>query len=234
MKEIILLTFVCIVMQSCNSQTTKKEEEKKPLISKPPMKAKKNNSRETLNFTDLKFKSNVNEILSSIGLTLNDNALNEYNISGDYDEFKFTPRQINLFGNNIDFEKNETFFFYNKKDKLVWCYEINILDNDNALKIIKSFENKYGAKPAFSKISLSTKEHPLFLDENGEFKKDKMEQRILVWEDLKEKATFFLIYKVNYDTKPLEGSLQIIAIDKDNKRYKDWVSYRSLDMYYKN
>ncbi|MBZ4042646.1 hypothetical protein [Flavobacterium hibisci] len=73
-------------------------------------------------------------------MTLNDNALNEYNISGDYEEFKFTPRQINLFGNNIDFEKNETSFFYNKKDKLVWCYEINILDNDDALKIIKSFE----------------------------------------------------------------------------------------------
>ncbi len=221
-------------MQSCNSQTTKNEKEgKKPLISKPPMEAKKNNSREIL-FTDLKFKTSIDEMLGKIGLTLNDNALNEYNISGDYEEFKFTPRQINLFDNNIDSEKNETSFFYTKKDKLVWCYEINILDNDDALKIIKSFENKYGGKPAFLKISLSTKEHPLFLDENGEFKKDKMEQRILVWEDLKEKVTFFLIYNVNYDTKPVEGSLQIIAIDKDNKKYKDWVSYRSLDIYYKN
>lgn len=218
-------------MQSCNSQTTKKE---KPLLSKPPMEIKKNNSNKPLDLTNLKFKTRIDEVLNRIGLTLNDNVLNEYNISGDYEEFKFTPSQINLFDNNVDSEKNETSFFYTKKDKLVWCYEINILDNDDALKIIKSFENKYGAKPAFSKISLSTKEHPLFLDENGEFKKDKMEQRILVWEDLKEKTTFFLIYKVNYDTKPVEGSLQIIAIDKDNKKYKDWVSYRSLDMYYKN
>ncbi len=228
MKKITILAALSLL--SCNGQ-----QEKKIIASKkPPMEAKKNNSKEILNLTDLKFKSNINEILSSIGLTLNDNVLNEYNISGDYEEFKFAPRQISLFGNNIDLEKNETSFFYTKKDKLIWCYEINILDNDNALKIIKSFEKKYGAKPAFSKISLSTKEHPLFLDENGEFKKDKMEQRILVWEDPTEKVTFFVIYKVNYDLKPVEGSLQIIAIDKNNKKYKDWVSYRSLDMYYKN
>lgn len=231
------LTFIilCILIQSCNSQTTKKkEEEKKPIDIETTNGNKKNNSKKLLDLTDLKFKTRIDEMLGRIGLTLNDNALNEYNISGDYDEFKFTPRQINLFDNNIDSGKNETSFFYTKKDKLVWCYEINILDNDDALKIIKSFENKYGGKPAFSKISLSTKEHPLFLDENGEFKKDKMEQRILVWEDLKEKVTFFLIYKVNYDTKPVEGSLQIIAIDKDNKKYNDWVSYRSLNMFYKN
>ncbi|MBE0391830.1 hypothetical protein [Flavobacterium sp. PL002] len=226
----IIPILVALSTISCNGQQEKKIIES----TKHQIEAKKNNSKKLLDLTNLKFKTNINEVLSRIGLTLNNNALNEYNISGDYEEFKFTHFQIDLFENNIDSEKNETSFFYTKKDKLVWCYEINISDNDDALKIIKSFENKYGVKPAFSKISVSTKERPLFLDENGEFKKDKLEERILVWEDLKVKATFFLIYKVNYDKEPVEGSLQIIAIDKDNKKYKDWVSYRFLDMYYKN
>lgn len=226
MKKEILLVFVCIIIQSCNSQ--KKD------LTQLQSQTKNKLEKETFNLTDFKFKTNVNEVLSEIDLTLNDNILNEYNISGDYEEFKFAPQQISLFGNDIDPKKNETSFFYTKKDKLIWCYEITILDNTDALKIIKGFENKYGVKPAFSKISLSTKEHPLFLDENGEFKKDKMEEHILVWEYAKEKITFFVIYKVNYDKKPIEGTLQIIAIDKDNKKYKEWVSFRSLDMYYKN
>ncbi|KUJ63471.1 hypothetical protein AR687_01920 [Flavobacteriaceae bacterium CRH] len=228
MEKITLLLALSIL--SCNGQQEKKIIESK----KPQMEAIKNNSRATLNLTNFKFKTNINGVLNQIGLTLNDNVLNEYNISGDYEEFKFPPQQINLLDNNIDSTKNEISFFYTKKDKLIWCYEISVLDNNDAVKIIKEFENKYSSKPAFSKISLSTKEHPLFLDENGEFKKDKMEERILVWEDSKEKVTFFVIYKVNYDKNPVEGTLQIIALDKNNKKYKEWVSYRSLDMYYKN
>lgn len=228
MKKITILAAISIL--SCNGQQEKKIIESK----KPKMEAKENNSKKTLDLTDFRFKTNISEFLNGIGLTLNENVLNEYNISGDYEEFKFAPHQVSLFGNNIDSLKNDISLFYTKKDKLIWCYEINILDNNDAIKIIKSFENKYSSKPAFSKISLSTKEHPLFLDENGEFKKDKMEERILVWEDPKEKVTFFVIYKVNYDKNPVEGTLQIIAIDKNSKKYKEWVSYRSLDMYYKN
>ncbi|WP_427873952.1 hypothetical protein [Flavobacterium sp. MMS24-S5] len=228
MKKITILAALSLL--SCNGQQEKKEIG----LQKIQMETKKNSSMEILNLTDFKFKTNINDVLKGIGLTLDDNVLNEYNISGDYEEFKFAPQQISLFGKNIDAKKNEISFFYTKKDKLIWCYEINILNNDDALKIIKGFENKYSPKPAFSKISLSTKEHPLFLDENGEFKKDKMEERILVWEYDKEKITFFVIYKVNYDKNPIDGTLQIIAIDKDSTKYKDWVSFRSLDLYYKN
>jgi hypothetical protein len=97
MKKEILLVFVCIIIQSCNSQ--KKD------LTLLQSQTKNKLEKETFNLTDFKFKTNVNEVLSGIGLTLNDNILNEYNISGDYEEFKFAPQQISLFGNDIDQKK---------------------------------------------------------------------------------------------------------------------------------
>lgn len=216
------------MMISCNGQ-----QEKKNINSKKNSGTSEKMMSKKLDLTNFKFEAKITDVLKTVDLSLNDNSLNEYNMSGDYEEFKFSSPKISLFGNDFDFPKNELSFFYTKKDELLWCYELNIYNNDEALQIIRSFELKYGAKPAFSKITLSTKEHPIFLDENGEFEKDKMEQRILVWEDFTNNTTFFLIYNVNYDKKPIEAGLQIIAIDKTSKKYTEWVSYRSLDMYYK-
>lgn len=228
MKKLTIL--VVLSMISCNGQQGKKEtiesKTKAELIKKIPSK--------NLDLTNLKFNTNINEVLNSIGLTLNDNNLNEYNMSGDYEEFQFSSQNIDLFNTGIDSANSKLSFFYTKKDNLLWCYELEILDDDLAKKVIGGFENSYGKVPAFSKISSSTKEHPIFLDENGEPEKDHMEERILVWEDIKNKITFFVIYKVNYDKKPIDGNLQVIALNKNSKKYGEWVSYRSLDMYYKH
>lgn len=228
MKKYVVL-LIALSIASCNGQKNKKDN----LVTKKNSEIKKVNSDKIINLTDIKFKTNIENLLGTYNLTLDDNASNEYNVSGDYEEFRLESQNISFFDEEISSKNSKLSFFYTKIDKILWCYELEVSNNNVIENIIKKFESKYGKTPAFSKVSINTKEHPIFLDENGEQEKDHMEERILVWEDIQNKTTFFVIYKVNYSKKPIDNNIQIIAIDKNNKKYKEWISYRSLNMYYK-
>lgn len=72
---------------------------------------------------------------------------------------------------------------------------INHKDSD---KIISSITKSIGSKPAFVEKIVNTKERPIFLDENGEPKTDHIEETKEVWEDSKNKVTYFFINTVNH------------------------------------
>lgn len=226
-NKVIALSLLAMI--ACNDQ--KDKEADKIIESKEATGMnKKNNPSGVIDLTDFKFKTNVKTVLGAYGQTLDDNALTEYNLSGDYEEFQFASPKASLFGVQADAEKTVLSLFYLKKSFELFCYELETTDNKNALKIIDGFQKKY-TKPAFSKVS-GTKTGTTFLDENGEPETDDIEEKIMVFEDQAAKQTFFLFYTINSTKKPAEGKLQVIALDKSSAKYKEWVSYRSLDMYY--
>ena len=187
-----------------------------------------------LDFKELQFGSKVEEILKEIGLTIGDNASPDmsYNMLGDFEEFQFPKnKRLNLLiaGNSL-LNSDNISFFYLKKNKKLWCYEMELMNHKNTDDIINSITKTIGSKPAYFKKSINTKGRPIFLDENGELETNHIEETKEVWEDVKNKTTYFFINTINYSKN--EGVLKIFALDKSSPKYKEWVSYRSFDMFY--
>ena len=228
MKKIILCQIaLSFVLMNCQGIKTEKPD---PTVKVADGIRKNNNSQ--LDFKNVKFGTNVKDVLSGIGLSLNDNASDEYNISGDYEEFKFpSNKKLNLYiaGNTISASDNISFFYF-KQNKKIWCYELELINHKDSDKIIDSITKTIGSKPAFAEKITNTKERPIFLDENGEPKTDHIEETKAVWEDAKNKVTYFFINTVNHTKN--DGKLKIYVLDKSSPKYKEWVSYRSFDMFY--
>lgn len=231
MKKIIICQIVfSVVLMNC-------QEKKAEKITSKAHKTDNtiNNSQKEFDFKELKFGSNINDLLKGIGLSSNDNALDEYNISGDYEEFQFPKdKNINLsiFNNTLQSGTDNISVFYLKTDKKIWGYEMELINNSNAETIISSIEKRVGHKPDFAEKKVNTKERPIFLDENGEFKKDHIVENIQVWEDKGNKTVYFTIYTANFSKNPNENRLKVFVLDKASVKYKEWISYRSLDMLY--
>ncbi|MCD1118636.1 hypothetical protein [Chryseobacterium turcicum] len=229
MKKIILSQIILsFVLINCQEKTTVKPNSKIGVSNNNI--AKNNNSK--LDFKELKFGSNIEDVLKAIDLTTNDNALDEYNISGDYEEFQF-PRNkklnLSIAGNAISDSDNIS-LFYLKENKKIWCYEMELINHKDSDKIVSSITKTIGSKPAFVEKNVNTKERPIFLDENGEPKTDHIEETKEVWEDTKNKITYFFINTINHSKN--DGKLKIYVLDKLSSKYKEWVSYRSFDMFY--
>jgi len=234
MKKIVIcqiaLSFVLMNCQGKGTEKSVSQAEKTSVTSKPV-----NQTQGKMDFKDLKFGTNGEELLKGIGLTVNDNASGDFNTSVDYVEFQFPKDKnlnLSLFNNTLQSATDEVSVFYSKNDKKVWCYEMVLQNNPNTDAILSAIEKKAGHKADFSDKKVNTKERPIFLNENGEFKTDHIEETIQVWEDKEAKTTFFTIHTVNLSKKPNENTLKIFALDKTSPKYKEWVSYRSLDMFY--
>ena len=221
----IILSFVLI---NCQEKNTEKSNSK--INASNSQITKTNNSK--LDFKELKFGSNVEDVLKGIGLTINDNASDEYNISGDYEEFRFPKdKKLNLsIAGNTVLNSDNISIFYLKENKKIWCYEMELLNHKDSKEIINSITKTIGSKPAFLEKNINTKERPIFLDENGEPKTDHIEETKEVLEDAKNKTTYFFINTIN-QTKN-DSILKIYVLDKSSPKYKEWISYRSFDMFY--
>lgn len=231
MKKIIIICNLVLVLISCNSQ--KKEE--KISVQKNEQKVIMKDSN-FIDFEKIQFDTNIVDLLSHVGLTINDNELTDYNISGDYEEFKFpVNRNINLFflENKLINKESKVSLFYFKKNKKLWCYEFETVDDIENENILKSLRKKTGMLSSFEEKTINTKEHPIFLDETGEFKKDHIVELKLVYENPNLHCTFFVINTTNFSKKPKENLLKVYAIDKTSSKYKEWVEYRSFNMFYK-
>lgn len=229
MKKIILSQIILsFVLINCQEKNTEKSKSKINVSNTQITKT--NNSK--LDFKELKFGSNVEELLKGIGLTTNDNASDEYNISGDYEEFQFPKdKKLNLsIAGNTVLSSDNISIFYLKENKKIWCYEMELLNYKDSKEIINSITKTIGSKPAFLEKNTNTKERPIFLDENGEPKTDHIEETKEVWEDAKNKTTYFFINTINHTKN--DSILKIYVLDKSSPKYKEWVSYRSFDMFY--
>lgn len=229
MKKIILSQIILsFVLINCQEKNTEKSNSKINVSNNQITKT--NNSK--LDFKELKFGLNVEEVLKGIGLTTNDNASDEYNISGDYEEFRFPKdKKLNLsIAGNTVLNSDNISIFYLKENKKIWCYEMELLNHKDSKEIINSITKTIGSKPAFLEKNTNTKERPIFLDENGEPKTDHIEETKEVWEDAKNKTTYFFINTINHTKN--DSILKIYVLDKSSPKYKEWVSYRSFDMFY--
>ena len=231
MKKIILSQIVLsFVLINCQEKTAENLNPKKNTVTKQIVK----NTNSKLDFKELKFGSNVEDVLKEIGLTISDNASPDmsFNMLGDIEEFQFPKNEkLNLLiaGNNI-LNSDNISFFYSKENKKIWCYEMELINHKDANEVISSITKTIGSKPAYFKKSVNTKERPVFLDENGEPETSHIEETKEVWEDAKNKATYFFINTINYSKN--DSILKIFVLDKSSPKYKEWVSYRSFDMFY--
>ncbi|AYN00046.1 hypothetical protein [Chryseobacterium sp. 3008163] len=110
MKKIILSQIILsFVLINCQEKNTEKSNSKINVSNNQITKT--NNSK--LDFKELKFGSSVEEVLKGIGLTTNDNASDEYNISGDYEEFRFPKNKkldLSIAGNTVLNSDNTSIF----------------------------------------------------------------------------------------------------------------------------
>ena len=70
------------------------------------------------------------------------------------------------------------------------------------------------------------------MTDEGEPETDHIEEGKEVWEDSQNGITYLIIYTKNFTKKTNE--LKIYVYDKSSSKYKEWVSYRSFDMFYNN
>lgn len=231
MKKIILCQIVLsFSLTNCQEKITKESNPNKNAVTKQIV----NKINSKLDFKELKFGSNVVETLKEIGLNIDDNASPDmsFNMLGDIEEFQFPKnKKLNLLiaGNNI-LNSDNISFFYLKENKKIWCYEMELINHKDDSEIISSITKTIGTKPAYFKKSVNTKERPILIDENGEPETDHIEETKEVWEDVKNKITYFFINTINYSKN--DSVLKIYALDKSSPKYKEWVSYRSFDMFY--
>lgn len=162
MKKIILLTVVCIVMQSCNSQTTKNEKEgKKPSISKP------------FDLANLTLNEDITDILSSVDFSKKDTIKNnELTLLGN-EKLVFASEKLLVFNkikiagkNNLDI--NNIIFHYgkidpetgvlnNEKNNVLGMYQINLYTKIESDKLVDNLKILFGKpKNTYSLGSVNT------------------------------------------------------------------------------
>lgn len=228
MKKIIVsLIVLCFTLTNC---------QKKVEVTTLPIPEKKitkiQNKMGEVDFKNLQFGSSIVDILKDAGLTLNDNSLDSYNVSGDYEEFQVPKNKrstLKIANYKFSSEDNISLFYF-KNSKKIWAYELELINHKEEDKIITDLTKTLGTKSAFFKKSINTKDRPIFITDDGEPETDHIEERKEVWEDYENKVTYFIIYSKNFTKKTNE--LKIYVLDKSSPKYKEWVSYRSFDMFY--
>ena len=191
-------------------------------------------TKNKIDLIDIEFGKSIELFLSGTGMfPLKDG----WATNMDYVEYNFPKNKktdIFIAGHKIDFNNSNVSIFYNKENQKIWSYEVEIFNpsdnNNDSNGIINSITAKIGKKPSYIEKNVNTKERPVFIDENGEPKTDHIEEIKQVWEDSANKVTYFIISNANFDKKTSE--LKIYVLDKSSPKYKEWVSYRSFDMFY--
>ncbi|MEO5910233.1 MAG: hypothetical protein ABIP95_05055 [Pelobium sp.] len=175
----------------------------------------------------IKLNQPLANLLKPYHLTKDDNSNLEYNVNLDYEEFAFDVNYKYKY-NGLDLGKiNSLVVYYLKNDQSAYSYELEMENNPNCKKLLAELGNNFG-KSTFYKKTESTKAHPAFVDNNGEPETDHIIQELTKWNDGKNKADYYVIYKENLNTK--KNKLTVIAISTISKKSAEWIDYRSLKM----
>lgn len=219
MKKLLLLFTIAHFLTSCNGHGTKKMDNKIEKIET----AKK----DTIKINEINLNSSLDKTLNPFGLNKNDNNNSAYNLNLDYEEFSFSPQQ-NFKFNDQDIGKIKSLIiYYLKEDNTAFTYELELENNNNCELLIDEFNKNFG-KHQFYQKNENTKEHPIFLDENGEQETRHIIEELIKWNDDHHNVSYFVTYKKNLTTD--ENKLTAIAISNIHKKYAEWIDFRSLNM----
>ncbi len=175
----------------------------------------------------IKLNQPLANLLKPYHLTKNDNSNLEYNLNLDYEEFAFDIKYKYKYNEVAIGKINSLVVYYLKDNQSAFCYELELENNPNCKKILAELANNFG-KSTFYKKSENTKSRPIFLDADGETETDHIIQELTKWNDSKNHADYYVIYKENLTTK--ENKLSVIVISTNSKKSDEWISYRSLKM----
>lgn len=220
MKKILFLSVILSLMSSCNGQ--EKKEVKSTVDS-----SKQVTKRETIKLDKIALNKSVDDILKGFNLSKDDNHNTMYNLNLDYEEFSFSPDHDFKF-NDLNIGKiSSLIIYYLKNNNSAFVYELELENNSNSDALITEFNNNFGKQSFYKKLE-NTKQHPIFLDENGEQETRHMTEELIKWKDDQNNLTYFVTLRKNIDTK--ENKLHVIAISNSSKKFDEWIDFRSLDM----
>jgi hypothetical protein len=213
---------LCIIIQSCNSQTTKKEkEEKKPLISKP------------FDLANLILNEDINNILSSTNLSLKDTIKNnEITLIGN-EKLVFSSdklllfNKIKLLANKKNLGANSVIFHYgkvdpeigalnNEKNNIIGLYQINLYSENEIQKLLQNLKSKLGEEFFEKEIAgnLSDIKDNSLIETSNKFK-----QTVIIWKNSN------LIYYCCIDN--LNGKTDSLHMFVFNKKSTEWIGFIS-------
>lgn len=200
---------------SCNGQSDKKKD----MNSKATDHKVSVSSAKKADLAEISFDTSVDKILGNWGISLTEDKNETTNLNLDYEEFIMDDdKPVDYFKVDLSNKFKDLSIFYDKKNKVVFSYEVTVTEKAAADKLISAFKQKYG-KPAFFKEQ-SSKSGTILFDENGN-EVENLKQNFYQWNDAASHTTYFVIEK---------NDLNIIAVDNRSKRLKEWTSFRSLDM----
>lgn len=216
MRKILFLFAIFSLINSCNGQ------EKKEIKTE-----KKSTKREIIQIDKIGLNRSINDILKESNLNKNDNHNTMYNLNLDYEEFSFSPDNDFKF-NYLNIGKvNSLIIYYLKNNDSAFVYELELENNENCESLISEFNKSFGKTTFYKKLE-NTKEHPIFLDENGEQETRHITEEAIKWNDDKQNLTYYVIYRKNLSSQ--ENKLTAIAISNNSKKHAEWINFRSLDM----
>lgn len=220
MKKILFLIVILSLMSACNGQ------EKKDVNSSVHT-SKQKAKRGTIQLDKIVLNKSIDDILKSFGLNKDDNHNTMYNLNLDYEEFSFSPDHDFKF-NDLNIGKvNSLIVYYLKSNNSAFVYELELENNSNSDSLIMQFNKNFGKTTFYKKLE-NTKQHPIFLDENGEQETRHMTEELIKWKDDRNNLTYFVTFRKNLDSK--ENKLTVIAISNSSKKFDEWFDFRSLDM----
>lgn len=220
MKKILFLSVILSLISSCNGQE-KKEVKSTTHASKQATK------RETIQLDKIALNQSIDNILKGFHLTKDDNHNMTYNLNLDYEEFSFSPDNDFKF-NDLNIGKvNSLIIYYLKNNNAAFVYELELENNSNSDSLISEFNKNFGKTTFYKKLE-NTKQHPIFLDENGEQETRHLTEELIKWKDDRNDLTYFVTFRKNLESK--ENKLHVIAISNSNKKFDEWFDFRGLDM----
>ncbi|TRX35869.1 hypothetical protein FNW52_10295 [Flavobacterium sp. ZT3R18] len=157
MRKSIILAFVCVLLQSCNSQTKNKIEEKTNKMES------KSTMVQPFDLASLTLNEDINDILSSVKLSKTDTIkINNLTLMGNeklvFDSEKLlTFNKIKLANKNSKGTNNVIFYYgkiddeigqlNNEKNNIVGMYQVNLYAAKESEELFNSLKLKFN-KPS--------------------------------------------------------------------------------------
>lgn len=147
-----------------------------------------------------------------------------------YERLKISSANLLRYaGNDLsginDTLKNNFLLHYNEKTKALAFYEVRLYTREQSAALLAALK-KMG-KPSFEKLGVS--KGAVEIDEDGnEIKNGKEEkQTFRVWENSKNRLTYYLSERENGK----HYALELTVLNRSANYAKQWISFRSLDWY---
>lgn len=219
----MLFLQVCVLFLSCQERTAQSSTTSQELVHT----RSESKQKEPIQVDKIILNQQLKTLLESFRLTKDDNSNATYNINLDYEEFAFDNSHTFAF-KSLEIGGIESLVvYYMKTTGEAFCYELELQNNPQCKALYSAYSTTLGEKTFHKKIE-STRERPIFLDENGEQETDHIIQELTKVVDPDQHSTYYLIYKENLSSK--ENKVTVIAISDSSKKRDEWVKFRSLDM----